>query len=312
MDMSKEQNFVSAVVYVHNSGEVIYQFLIQLADVLQSNFSHYEIICVNDFSADNSYEEIQRYSESVPDAAVTVVQMSFYQAIDQAMSAGVDLAIGDFVYEFDTVQLDYDPDFITDVYFQSLKGFDIVGLSPGLSKRFTSKIFYKLFNNNAGLQYDLYPETFRILSRRAINKVHSMSEKIPYRKAMYANCGLKVAYLFYQPTEPIKRASTSRSASFDLALDSLILFTNLFYKISLFLTLVMMLMTIGTAVYTVWFFTRNVPIEGWTTTMLFMTAAFFGLFLMVSILIKYLSLLVNLIFVRQKYAVATIEKMNGQ
>ena len=49
---------------------------------------------------------------------------------------------------------------------------------------------------------------------------------------------------------------------------------------------------------------------GFTTTMLVLTGSFFGVFAILTIIIKYLSLLVNLIFKKQRYLVESIEKIS--
>ena len=41
---NKEKNFVSAVVYVHNSETRIMEFLKTIIEVLEENFEHSEII----------------------------------------------------------------------------------------------------------------------------------------------------------------------------------------------------------------------------------------------------------------------------
>ena len=41
---------------------------------------------------------------------VNVVHMSFFQGLESAMNAGRDIAIGDFVFEFDDILVDYEPD----------------------------------------------------------------------------------------------------------------------------------------------------------------------------------------------------------
>ena len=43
------------------------------------------------------------------------------------------------------------------------------------------------------------------------------------------------------------------------------------------------------------------PVEGWTTTMFVITVGFSGLFAVLTIVVKYLSLLVDLVFKQQKY-----------
>ena len=56
---NREKNFISAVVYVHNAEERIIPFLQMLIAELETNFEHSEIICVNDFSEDDSVQKIK-------------------------------------------------------------------------------------------------------------------------------------------------------------------------------------------------------------------------------------------------------------
>ena len=62
--------------------------------------------------------------------------------------------------------------------------------TPEKSNKLSSKLFYRLYNSTSA-EDKLYPETFRIISRRAWNRIKSLSISIPYRKALYLNCGLK-------------------------------------------------------------------------------------------------------------------------
>ncbi len=123
--------------------------------------------------------------------------MSLYQGREAAMNAGIDLSIGDFVYEFDNTLIDYDLKIITDIYEKSLEGYDIVNASPQNNTHKTSKLFYIIFNKFSNNQYKINTETFRIVSRRAINRINSINKNIPYRKAIYSNCGLKLYNVLY-------------------------------------------------------------------------------------------------------------------
>ncbi|OJU12358.1 MAG: glycosyl transferase family 2 [Clostridiales bacterium 43-6] len=311
MVTNKEQNFISAVVYVHNNEKQIRYFLNNVIAILQESFEKFEIICVNDKSTDNSTDKIKEVAKQSDGTLISILNMSFFQGVELAMNAGVDLAIGDFVYEFDSIDIDYELETILGIYKKSLTGFDIVSAAPYKAKRKFSRIFYSVFNSVSHNQYKLRTESFRILSRRAINRVHSMSKTIPYRKALYANCGLKLASIVYQTvqTNSSQYSKQTNNNRKDMAVDSLILFTNLASKATIIMTVIMMLATIFTAGYTVYIFALQRPVAGWTTTMLFLSAAFFGLFLVLAIIIKYLSLLVDLVFKKQKYTIESIEKL---
>lgn len=312
MIMNKEKNFVSAVIYVHNNEDSIREFLIALGKTLKDNFEKYEIICANDFSTDDSINEIKKAADEI-DGSLSFVNMSYYQGIELSMNAGVDLAIGDFVFEFDNAFMDYSVDEIMNVYNHSLEGYDIVSAAPKNYKSISSKLFYGIFNKYSNTTYKLRTESFRVLSRRAINRVHAMSRTTPYRKAIYANCGLKMDIIIYDNSILDKKRKSQELIDNrkDLAINSLVLFTDIAYKFAIVLASIMMLVTAGTGIYTVVVFLGNVkPVEGWTTTMLFLSFAFFGVFAIAAVIIKYLTIILNLSFNKLRYTIESVEKLN--
>jgi dolichol-phosphate mannosyltransferase len=286
----------------------------KLYEVLYENIDKFEIICVNDCSTDESIARIKAFASNVSNCVLSIVNMSIYQGRELSINAGVDISIGDFVFEFDSINIDYPINTIMDVYYHSLKGFDIVSASPEDIKQISSRLFYKIFNYHNNSPYPLRTENFRILSRRAINRVHSLSKTIPYRKAVYANCGLKIASIIYKQTDS-SHTNTKDSYQFSelrksVAIDSLILFTEVAYKISRTLTFLFLAFTIFAGGYTLIVYLSGCkPITGWTTTMIFLSVAFFGVFLVLAIIIKYLSTLVNLVFKKQKYLIESVEKI---
>lgn len=309
MIINKEKNFISAVVYIHNNENNIIDTLNNINNILHNNFEKYEIICVNDYSTDKSVEQIKKFSIDVKGAVLSILNMSYYQGLELSMGAGVDLAIGDFVFEFDSINMDYSPETIMEVYFKSLKGNDIVSASPKKRMRKSSKLFYDIFNGYSNNPNKLKTETFRILSRRAINRVQSMNKTIPYRKAIYANCGLKVDTIYYNSIRNLKIKNVDETTRKNVAVESLILFTDVAYKAALTMTFVMMLGIIAVGIYTVKVFISDQPVAGWTTTMLFLSVAFLGVFAILAVVIKYLSILVDLTFKKQKYMIESIEKL---
>lgn len=281
-------------------------FINKINNVLNNTFEKYEIIFVNDASTDKTREIISEESKLITTGIVTTINMSFLQGVETAMNAGIDLAIGDFVFEFDSIELDYDLSLITDIYFKSLEGYDIVSAVPN-NVKMTSKMFYKVFNKYANMENQLRTERFKIISRRGINRVDSMNVKIPYRKAVYANCGLKQTFIQYKVSPSSQGKSTIKDRR-ELAIDSLLLFTDIGYRISIFMATIMLLFSVFVAIYSIFIFVNGNPVAGWTTTMLFLSFAFFGLFSLLTILIKYTQLLLNLQFTKQDYIIEGIEK----
>ncbi|BBK78197.1 glycosyltransferase [Clostridium butyricum] len=309
MVTNKEKNFISAVIYVHNNEDEIQETIHKINDVLRINFEKYEIICVNDYSTDKSVDAIKEFGTNIEGAVVSILNMSYYQGLELSMGAGVDLAIGDFVFEFDSTYMDYNVSTIMEVYYKSLQGFDIVSAVPKKKMRKSSEFFYNLFNGYSNNPNKLETETFRILSRRAINRVHSMNKTIPYRKAIYANSGLNMNNLLYECTKKTNPNREDNATRKNIAVESLILFTDIAYKIAIFMTFLMMIGILAVGIYTVVVFMKEQPVAGWTTTMLFLSVAFLGVFAIMAVIIKYLSIIVDLTFKKQKYMIESIEKI---
>ena len=306
---NKEKNFISAVIYLNSSSREITKFLVGLNNVLSDNFLKYEIICVNDGAKENCLDEVRTFSRDIDGAVVSIVNMSYVQGMEISMKAGIDFAIGDFVYEFDSIGVDYDWNIIMDVYRQSLKGFDIVSAVPKSKSKSASRLFYKIFNSNSNSMYKLQTQTFRIISRRGINRVQAMNKSIPYRKAIYANCGLNLYFLEYEINNKLEKVDYDKKESLNLATDSLVIFTNVAYKFSLTMSIIFLISTIAVAGYSAYMFFNKTVIEGWTTTMLFMAFSFFGIFLFFAVIIKYLSIMMDMIFKKQEYLIKSVDKL---
>ena len=94
---NKEKNFVSAVIYVHNAENRIARFLSTIIEIMENNFEHSEIICVNDSSDDSSLQKIKETSEKASITSVSVVNMSYFHGLELSMNAGIDMSIGDLL-----------------------------------------------------------------------------------------------------------------------------------------------------------------------------------------------------------------------
>lgn len=299
---NKEKNFISAIVYLHNDDEYIVPFFRKLNEMLNTHFEKYELIAVNDASTDNSVAQLKTWASGL-EKPLTILNMSLYQRCENAMNAGMDIAIGDYIFEFDSVLDGFDFNMAFQAYKKCLEGNDIVSLCPKTMNQ-SSKLFYWLFNKNCNSTYQLKTDFFRVVTRRAINRVHALSDYIPYRKAAYAVSGLKIATL--DCDDMMRKAQSGRS---QLAIDSLILYTCAGYKISIGITVMMLVAALLELVYVFAIYCIGKPIEGWTTTMIVLTFGFFGIFLTQTIAIKYLSILVDMVFRKQKYLIEGIEKI---
>ena len=309
--MNREKKFVSAVIYVHNAEDRVHGFVTAVIGILERNFEHSEVICVNDDSSDASLERIRSVEADPASVSLSVVNMSYYHGVETAMNAGTDLAIGDFVFEFDDTVADFTEETVMQVYRRALEGYDIVSAFPDRGERLTSRLFYRAFESLSSRSYHFTSERFRILSRRVINRISTMNTMTIYRKAVYANCGLKTDHIVYKADRGKLEGKDRQERKYRrrLATDSLILFTEVGYRFSIGMTFLMMSLSVVMVIYTlVTYFTAH-PVEGWTTTILFLSLGFFGLFGILTIAVKYLQLIVDMVFRRKHYSFESVEKI---
>lgn len=298
---NKEQNFISAVVYVTSDDEKTMKFFGELNACLDEHFKQYEIIAVTNHDVKGNLDRLRQWAAEIS-KPVTLVDLSLHQPHEQCMNAGLDISIGDYVYEFDAPNSDYPMEMIWEAYQTAMRGNDIVTACPSRERLF-SKFFYYIFNSYSNSSYRLRSDVFRLVSRRALNRAHAINQNLPYRKATYASCGLKMAEI------EVPGISEKKRHQMELAVDSLVLYTDFGYKFSIGLTAAMFLLAVLELVYTIAIWGTGTPILGWTTTMFVLTVGLAGLFAILALVMKYLTLLVKLVFKKQNYMVENIEKL---
>lgn len=220
----KESVFVSAVVYLSDNSKNVCSFIDNLILRLGDRFKHYEIVIVDDCC---KYQDdfLQNYLKKTDNRFLTVIHMSVKQGIESCMRAGIDTAIGDFVYEFDTLEYEFDKELIWAAYQKAIEGNDIVSVEI-VNNSLSRKIFYKLFNKYSLSEYEIHATVFRLVSRRAINRILYLNLNCQFRQAVYASSGLKNGRLYYNGN-----ASKTKARGISLAIDSFILYTDLPRKI---------------------------------------------------------------------------------
>lgn len=316
MVTNKEKNFVSAVIYVRNNADIIDKFLSDLTGFLSDKFEKYEIICVNDSSVDDSVDVINKFGKSIPEIPFTILCLSYFQGLEKSVVAGVDIAIGDFVFEFDSCVADYNINEVYNVYSKALSGFDIVSAVPAKKPYILSGLFYKIFNK-ISLQNIFRTESFRVLSRRAINRINTFTNNIIYRKPVYYSCGLKFDFIEYKPVArpDVSKVNFTSAEDFlykqNLAVDSLLAFTDIGYRFSLYIALAMILFSLSISTYSIfmYFFKSNI-VEGWATIMIFLSFCFCGVFILLSIVIRYISLILRRLNQKENIIYESINKVN--
>lgn len=311
--MSDKPQYISAVAYVHNCANKLEYFIESILDQFNS-FDNCEVIFVDDYSVDNSVDIIEDYyKRNHVKYIIKIIKMGKYHGMEIAMNAGRDLSIGDYIYEFDDTFVDYDRQVVMDVYKKCLEGYDLVTASTDVPMRFTSRLFYRVFNRSIDTGSQIGQETFRILSRRAVNRVASMGVDIPYRKVIYLNSGLASSCVKYKSlTGERPPRITEKYERVNLALDSFIYFTSIMQKGAILVAIVFFIVSFLASVYAFVTRLRGYHVGGgYLSTMIFLSVGFTGIFAMFAIVVRYLSVIVDLVFKRQRYLITGVRKIES-
>lgn len=309
--VEKNKCFVSTVVYVCNrSISEIEVFCDKVVRTLSENFENNEVIFVLDghqaADSDGINDVLNKFQLNI---MAETVQMAYYQGIEASMCAGDDLAIGDFIFEFDSIAVDYDETLVMEVFNRAREGYDIVSAGDD-TMSFASRMFYKLINHRSS--YELRHESFRVVSRRAINRIKILNNAIPYRKALYAASGLPTDYIKYMPQEKgkkVKRNRKENSYRLNAGINYTIIFTKIIEKITLVLSTFFLLVSIGTGVWAIYSYVAEENLAGgWVSLMGVISFGFFGIFLLITVIVKYMSLLLDSNYKKSAYVVESVNK----
>lgn len=306
----KETNFISAVIYVSHGAAKAPEFIAEIDAVLSAGFRDYEIICINDDADTEIIKALHNIRLAYNCGNFVIINMGGYCGLERSMVAGVDFAIGDYVFEFDSVDRDYPLDIIMTVYTTIFKGYDVVAAQKdSKSVALLSRFFYYLFNKNSEFEEKLRSESFCIKSRRAINQAGDYGNIILYRKAADSASGLKRGYVSYEAIKPICREAADWDRV-ETAADAIILFTNMAFKLSLTFSALMAMIMLGFGIYViVIYFSSYKQVEGWAPIMGVLCLGFFGVFVLMTNLLKHVEMVLELQFRKKPYMISSIEKV---
>jgi len=290
----KIDSFVSVIVASENN-PFDYAKLKELAENLSETYADYEILIVNSgpfIAANKKFDnEISHLLSNVP--AIRYIQMGNSSSLDQLFSIGLENAIGDFIILFN---INHDPiSAIDELVKLSKSGYDVVvgttkpsntvaySVISSLARRILHKIDYYLPKNST---------TLRCLSRRAVNSVTSTGKFYHQLFMRIQKTGYPFTTYSYERTGEVKNK------------DIFIGF-NEFIKLLVFnsfrpLRCMSVLGFIGSvcsfafAIYSlVSHMVRGHVVEGWTTTILFMSFLFMVQFIMLAFFGEYIARLLR-------------------
>lgn len=189
---------LSVVAPCYRCSGCILELVRRLHASLQSLTANYEIILVNDASPENDWQLIAECARE--DGRVKGMNLSRNFGQHHAITAGVDVASGDWVVVMDA-DLQDQPDEIPKLYDSATStGYDIVFArraerKDGFFKKTGSRMFHAVLRGLSDLRVDPRIANFSIASRVAMDAYKRLRESTRSHGLTLLWCGFRVGYL---------------------------------------------------------------------------------------------------------------------
>ena len=188
---------LSVVSPVYKGEKILEELVLRIHNSVSKITDSYEIILVDDFSPDKSWQKIVEISKKNKNVFGFKLSRNFGQ--HYAITAGLNQVTGDYVVVLDC-DLQDQPEEIEKLFNESQKGFDIVlarryERKDSIYKKTISKLFYKTLSYLTGTKQDATVANFGIYSKQVINEVVKLEEKIKYFPTMVKWVGFSTSFV---------------------------------------------------------------------------------------------------------------------
>lgn len=261
---------LSVVVPCRDEEPVLDQLLAALQDTLATVTADFEVVLVDDGSRDGTLERMRVAARCDPRFRYTSLSRNFGK--EAAMLAGLRLARGDAVVIMDA-DLQHPPGLIAEMLPYLDAGYDQVVArrtrhgDPAL-RTALSRTYYRLINRLIDVRLEDGVGDFRMLSRKAVDALLTLSEYNRFSKGLFAWIGFDTAVVDYGNAARGAGASKWRLRDLvDYGIDGVLSFNTRPLRLAIYFGLFVSAVAFG---YALWVLldaaVRGIDVPGYVTT----------------------------------------------
>ncbi|MBI4667786.1 MAG: glycosyltransferase family 2 protein [Elusimicrobia bacterium] len=220
---------ISVVVPVYNEEEVLPEFHRQLSAVLEKIDPNFEIIFVDDASADKTPDILKTLNAGDPRVKSIRFSRNFGHQI--AFAAGLKAASGRAAVTMDG-DLQHPPAIIAQLVAKWREGYDVVCTvrqnteGAGFLKDAAVRFAYRMINSLGGIRLEIGAADFRLINRKALDCLTKFEERRRFLRGLIVWMGFRQISIPYQAAP---RAAGEAKYNFwsllNLALDGMLSFS---------------------------------------------------------------------------------------
>jgi dolichol-phosphate mannosyltransferase len=197
---SAPRPYLSVVAPCFNEADGLPAFHARVASVCKKLGVAYEVVLVNDGSADETWSVMCRLAEVDP--TVVAVNLSRNYGHQLALTAGLSMCRGERILILDA-DLQDPPELLLDMMRLMDQGADVVygkrrrRAGETVVKRATASLFYRLINQLSEVAIPRDTGDFRLMSRRVLERFLAMPERHRFIRGMISWIGGRQVPLLY-------------------------------------------------------------------------------------------------------------------
>jgi dolichol-phosphate mannosyltransferase len=290
--MNKINNItLSVIVPCLNEEKNLIEFKGRISKVINDLSITYKIYFIDDGSTDKSWEIIKDFSSE--DKNILGIKLSKNFGHQNAISAGFQSANSDYVLIMDA-DLQDPPELLHDMYNKiSKNNLNVVYAkriksNENLFKKFTSKIFYIIFNALSDVKIPRDTSDFRIIDKKILNEIKKLSEKDIFYRGLIPWMGFKSDFVeFERKNRKQGQSGWSLVKMFNFAITALTSFSSIPIRLSFYLCFFMSIIFIFNSVYALYSYLQNNTVKGWTSIVLIISFFNIIVFFILGIISEY-------------------------
>ncbi len=231
---------LSLVVPCFNEEDNVERFFNEVNNVFLCNVDDYEFVFINDGSEDNTYKKLKEIYENNSAYNIQVLSFSRNFGKESGIYAGLKAAKGDYVCIIDA-DLQQRPEVVLEMLSEIEKDDEIDCVAAYQEERNEGAVltklksaFYTIINKLAEVDFVNGASDFRLLNRKMVDAILSMSEYHRFSKGIFSWVGFNTKYISYEAKERESGESKwSFLKLFKYAIDGIVAFSTLPLRLSI-------------------------------------------------------------------------------
>lgn len=304
---------LSIVISVFNEEEMLPDFFSSIKETIGELSFDTTLIFVDDGSTDASSMILDKLALDYPQFVCTI-HLSRNYGHEAAMIAGIDHAKGDVVICMDA-DLQHPPAMISKMLEAWSQGNHIVTMvrksrGDGGIRKFFGRIFYGILTKLSGIKFDANASDFFLISSRVASVLREdFRERTRFIRGYIQIMGFKKTCISYEaPARAAGKSKYSMRKLYSLSTSAIATFSEAPLNISIFIGILMGLISIIVGIYSLVMYFVDTPVTGYTTTVVLISFVSAIQLFVIGILGKYIGYLFNEVKRRPIYIV---EKKNN-